>query len=120
MIYSQIISEGYATHLTDLTAPGGSRQAVGNARMFLRKSCFGLPVQTDSKKLVKRTTSNQSSQTGCDFSRLSRKDSRLSQPQITVSDSGNTLLEAGQATFDSATRARGVSPRPKLSLNQST
>lgn len=38
-----ILSEGYAAHLAQLVAPGGSRPAQGNARMVIPRGYFGLP-----------------------------------------------------------------------------
>jgi len=39
------LSEGYADHLSQLSAHGGSRPAQGNARMVIPRSTFGLPGQ---------------------------------------------------------------------------
>lgn len=62
-----VISEGYASHLSDLKSPGMalSRPAQGNARMVLSRGCFGLPGQGMSgaagglrrRRSAKRTTS---------------------------------------------------------------
>lgn len=38
-----VLSEGYAAHLAQLVAPGGSRPAQGNARMVIPRGYFGLP-----------------------------------------------------------------------------
>lgn len=38
-----VLSEGYAAHLTQLQAYGGSRPAQGNARMVIPRGQFGLP-----------------------------------------------------------------------------
>lgn len=57
---AQILSDGYAAHLSDLTAHGGSRPAQGNARMVIQKGCFGLPGLSMSlrrRRSAKRTTS---------------------------------------------------------------
>jgi len=39
------LTEGYAAHLSKLSAPGGSVPAQGNARMVIPRTCFGLPGQ---------------------------------------------------------------------------
>ncbi|XP_064461362.1 protein retinal degeneration B-like isoform X2 [Ornithodoros turicata] len=62
-----VISEGYASHLSDLKSPGMalSRPAQGNARMVLSRGCFGLPGQglagaaggLRRRRSAKRTTS---------------------------------------------------------------
>lgn len=58
----QILSEGYSAHLSQLMSPGFTRPAVGNARMFLRKSNFRLsvhePHSRESKKSARRTISH--------------------------------------------------------------
>lgn len=60
-IILQILSDGYAAHLSELKAPGLSRPAQGNARMFLFRGFFGLPGQAGSTirqcRSAKRTTS---------------------------------------------------------------
>lgn len=38
-----ILTEGYAAHLSQLQAHGGSRSAKGNARMVIPRGQFGLP-----------------------------------------------------------------------------
>ena len=48
------LPEGYAEHLSKLTAHGGSRPAQGNARMVIHKTSFGLPGQNAG--LVRRRT----------------------------------------------------------------
>ncbi|XP_043281556.1 protein retinal degeneration B isoform X2 [Venturia canescens] len=58
-----ILSEGYAAHLSQLQAHGGSRSAKGNARMVIPRGQFGLPGlnvslrRRSSFKAAKRTTS---------------------------------------------------------------
>jgi len=37
------LMDGYAAHLAQLVAPGGSRPAQGNARMVIPRGFFGLP-----------------------------------------------------------------------------
>uniref|UniRef100_T1JJI2 DDHD domain-containing protein n=1 Tax=Strigamia maritima TaxID=126957 RepID=T1JJI2_STRMM len=57
---AQILSDGYAAHLSDLTVPGGSRPAQGNARMVIPKGCFGLTghgMSLRRRRSAKRTTS---------------------------------------------------------------
>uniref|UniRef100_T1GYJ1 Uncharacterized protein n=1 Tax=Megaselia scalaris TaxID=36166 RepID=T1GYJ1_MEGSC len=39
------LSDGYAAHLNNLQALGGSRPAQGNARMVIPRGCFNLPGQ---------------------------------------------------------------------------
>jgi hypothetical protein len=45
-----ILIDGYAAHLTNLMAHGGSRPAQGNARMVLPRGYFGLPGQSFSRR----------------------------------------------------------------------
>ncbi|XP_069134986.1 protein retinal degeneration B-like isoform X2 [Argopecten irradians] len=105
---AQILSDGYAVHLQSLQLLG--RAAVGNARMFIRKGCMTVPNQSETRKsegkrAVKRVSSNSAS--GGDFLK----------PQdvlITVSDTGNTIVQNSQADFRTTARARGSSPRPKV------
>jgi hypothetical protein len=55
-----ILIDGYAAHLTNLMAHGGSRPAQGNARMVLPRGYFGLPGQSFSRRRsrsAKRATS---------------------------------------------------------------
>lgn len=58
---STVLSDGYAAHLTDLKAHGGSRAAKGNARMVLPRGCFGIGNQIGGglrhRHSAKRTTS---------------------------------------------------------------
>lgn len=55
------LSEGYAAHLTNLAAPGGSRPAQGNARMVIPRTCFGLPghIPVDLRQKSFRTNSKK-------------------------------------------------------------
>ncbi|XP_012945649.1 protein retinal degeneration B [Aplysia californica] len=59
---AQVLSDGYSAHLSQLMSPGFTRPAVGNARMFLRKSNFRLSPSEhqsrESKKLARRTISH--------------------------------------------------------------
>ncbi|XP_013794792.1 protein retinal degeneration B-like isoform X2 [Limulus polyphemus] len=56
-----VLTDGYAAHLSDLKAPGGSRSAQGNARMILPRGVFVLPGQgvggLRQRHSAKRTTS---------------------------------------------------------------
>ncbi|XP_023216410.1 protein retinal degeneration B-like isoform X2 [Centruroides sculpturatus] len=58
---STVLSDGYAAHLTDLKAHGGSRAAKGNARMVLPRGYFGMGNQMGGglrhRHSAKRTTS---------------------------------------------------------------
>ena len=93
--------------------PGASRPASGNAKIMLRKSCFSLPTQTESKRSSKnRPDSSSLRANSIDIPGFMRQESGVAQTLITVDDSGNTLLQP----VGSATRTRGVSPRPKLSF----
>ena len=112
----QVLSNGYAAHLQDLTGPGGSRQAQGNARLFLRKSCFCLPGQNKipGKKPIRKTlslpqrSSYRGPSGGGGFGG-SENQPQPSMPAIAISETGNTVLDPGAP----AARARGVSPRGK-------
>ncbi|XP_067120627.1 protein retinal degeneration B-like isoform X3 [Centruroides vittatus] len=56
-----VLTNGYAVHLNNLKAPGGSRPAQGNARMILPHGGFSKPGQSLSclhqRRSAKRTTS---------------------------------------------------------------
>ncbi|KAH9515200.1 hypothetical protein Btru_019493 [Bulinus truncatus] len=58
---AQILTDGYSAHLNQLMTPGFTRPAVGNARMFLRKSNFRLsghePHSRESKKVTRHSSS---------------------------------------------------------------
>ncbi|CAH1800392.1 unnamed protein product [Owenia fusiformis] len=130
---AQVLEDGYAAHLEQLTSHGGSRAAVGNARLFLRKQCFGLPGQKRKsirKRSVKKTTSLPPG--GGPIHSMSREQSLstkrrkspsrppsysecVTTPSIGVSESGKTYLDVGTAGTGKASRSRGSSPRPKLS-----
>lgn len=84
--------------------PGASRPATGNARMFLRKSCFRLPNQSDSKKSAKRTVSYPGPGKNAEFLRL--PDMGPGPTKIIVPDHPVGEEEG----FGSAMRARGKSP----------
>ncbi|XP_060558830.1 protein retinal degeneration B-like isoform X3 [Ruditapes philippinarum] len=111
------MTSGYAAHLEFLMSPVGSRPASGNAVFLLRKTCFSLP--TSEKRGSKHRASNVSTLSGqFDIPGVSRPESGAGpQTLITVSDQGNTLLQPVQPSFGAAVRARGTSPRPKMSLD---
>ncbi|XP_076344495.1 protein retinal degeneration B-like isoform X3 [Tachypleus tridentatus] len=62
---AMVLTDGYAAHLSNLKAHGGSRPAQGNARMILPRGVFGLPCQgvgsLRQRHSAKRTTSYPSS-----------------------------------------------------------
>lgn len=101
----QVIADGYAAHLNNLMDPGALRPATGNARMFLRKSCFRLPSNTESKKTAKRTVSYPGTAgKGAEFLRL--PDTAPGPTKIIVPD-----VPIGEEDgFGGAARARGKSP----------
>ena len=104
----QILSEGYAAHLNSLQ--GISRPASGNARMFIRRSCFSLPGQhrASSKRSVRKTVSLPQ--------RGSMRENLLKDKEnIRINESGVTIVEPGLSTAGTASRARGSSPRVKIS-----
>ncbi|XP_041348927.1 protein retinal degeneration B-like [Gigantopelta aegis] len=98
---AQILSDGYAAHLSDLLSPGFSVPAVGNARMFLRRSCFRLPRQTDTRKLTKRAASypSHSSSGGAEFIR-----DVMTSTKITVTDTESPSQEETQPKRTSCCR----------------
>ncbi|XP_070205343.1 protein retinal degeneration B-like [Littorina saxatilis] len=102
---AQVIADGYAAHLNNLMDPGALRPATGNARMFLRKSCFRLPSNTESKKTAKRTVSYPGTAgKGAEFLRL--PDTAPGPTKIIVPD-----VPIGEEDgFGGAARARGKSP----------
>ena len=57
------LADGYADHLAQLSAHGGSRPAQGNARMVIPKATFGLPGQAPGLQLVRRRTLRQAKRT---------------------------------------------------------
>lgn len=106
----QVLSDGYAVHLNELTEHGGSRPASGNARMFLRRSCFSLPGQhrPSNKRSVRKTVSLPQ--------RGSMREKLLTDKEnIRVNETGVTIVEPGLSTAGTASRARGSSPRVKIS-----
>ncbi|KAL4223794.1 Membrane-associated phosphatidylinositol transfer protein 2 [Mactra antiquata] len=114
------ISSGYAIHLEYLNSnlnPGGSRPASGNAVYLLRKTCFSLPFN-EKRGSKHRSSSYAPVVGGQNELGISRPESGAGpQVSITVSDQGNTLLQPVQPSFGSAARARGTSPRPKMTLD---
>ena len=121
----QILADGYAAHLEDMTQAGACRQASGNARFFLRKSCFSLPGQTAkvkatagggsaAKRLVRKTLSMPGG-TRRDLAATPARGQ--GQAFAVVSENGNTVLEPGVAG-EAASRSRGVPPRPKIKVTQ--
>lgn len=104
----QVLSEGYAAHLSDLRAPGTTRQAVGNARLFIQKGSFTKTFQSEGKKALKRVPSNPTP--AGDFK---NKHDGLLHTTISVGPEGHTIIEHGGA---STVRTRGTSPKPKLVL----
>lgn len=105
------IPSGYAIHLDQLMIPGASRPASGNAKLMLRKSCFNLPME-NKRSSKNRPDSSSLRANSVDIPGFMRQESGYSQTLITVDDSGNTLLQP----IGAAARARGVSPRPKISF----
>ena len=60
LLFTQILREGYAAHLTKLSSSPASRLAVGNSRLIIRKACFGLPRRpVKGKNKLRRTTSDK-------------------------------------------------------------
>ncbi|XP_037919293.1 protein retinal degeneration B isoform X2 [Hermetia illucens] len=51
-----VLSEGYASHLSNLMAVGGSRPAQGNARMVIPRGCFNLPGQGSNPRRRSKDT----------------------------------------------------------------
>lgn len=96
--------------------PGGSRPASGNAVFLLRKTCFSLPSAENKRSSKQRPASTMT--TGqLELPPFARQESSSPQTLITVSEQGNTLLQPVQPSFGAAVRARGTSPRPKMSLD---
>lgn len=97
--------------------PGALRPASGNARMFLRKSCFRLPANPESKKAAKRTTSypGTGSTKGGEFLRL--PDTAPGPTKIIVPD-----MPVGEEDSygGGAARARGKSPSVQKNAGSKT
>lgn len=89
---AQVLSDGYASHLSDLTAHGGSRPAQGNARMVIPRGCFGLPGQSNAG--------------------LRRRRSAKRTPSYPIAGSGQGQ---GPGPSEGVIRPRGVSPKPASS-----
>ncbi|XP_062569134.1 protein retinal degeneration B-like isoform X1 [Saccostrea cucullata] len=98
MAHAQGLSEGYAAHLSDLRAPGTTRQAMGNARLFIQKGVFTKTFKSEGKKSVKRISSNPTP--AGDF--VNKHDGHL-HTTISVAPEGHTIIQQGGAT---STRAR--------------
>ena len=120
-----MLADGYASHLEDVSQAGASRQASGNARFFLRKSCFSLPGQSSkfksshavaaaasSKRLVRKTLSMPGG-TRRDFGMTPSVRGGQGQTFAVVSENGNTVLDPGVAG-EASSRNRGVMTRPKI------
>ncbi|XP_056002501.1 protein retinal degeneration B-like isoform X4 [Ostrea edulis] len=105
---AQVLSEGYAAHLSDLRVPGTTRQAVGNARLFIQKGAFTKTFQSEGKKALKRVPSNPIP--AGDF--VNKHDGLL-HTTISVGPEGHTIIQQGGATN---VRTRGTSPKPKIAL----
>ncbi|KAK7086800.1 Membrane-associated phosphatidylinositol transfer protein 2, partial [Halocaridina rubra] len=57
---AQVLTDGYAAHLSSLSALGKSRPAKGNPQMVIPRGFFGLPGQSNAlrrRRSAKRTTS---------------------------------------------------------------
>ena len=88
----QTLTEGYVSHLNQLTSYGGSRPAQGNARMVLPRGGFGGVRQRRST--AKRTTSYPlSSQMSCPNSIISN--TQIPQQQPASADSTSTQYYCG-------------------------
>ncbi|XP_071093822.1 protein retinal degeneration B-like [Haliotis cracherodii] len=108
---AQIISDGYAAHLTDLMSPGRSRPAVGNARMFLRKSCFRLPRPQENRKMTKRTISVPCHGTTTADLLTSSEFTQNVTTKITVTDTA--AGDQGSTTSPTTEKQSGKSPSVK-------
>ncbi|XP_067933017.1 protein retinal degeneration B-like [Watersipora subatra] len=97
---SQVLEEGYATHLKNLQLTSEIRPATGNARLFLQKSSFLLPGQKYKKSASKV---QQRSNPLCSGDII---------PAITIDRSGNTSIDPGAAGGGgNSSKVRGRSPR---------
>ena len=109
-----MLTDGYAAHLHQLHA-GYARSAVGNARLFIRKGCINAPIVVEAtKKALKRLSSNTIANPAG-----SSNTSDVVRPidaVISVGEGGNTRVQNSYLDY-SASRARGTSPRPKISLH---
>jgi len=98
--------------------PGGSRPASGNAIFLMRKTCFSLPCSEHKRSSKHRPMSSQVA-SQLDVPGITRQESSSPQTLITVSEQGHTVLQPVQPSFGTAVRARGTSPRPKMTLGDS-
>lgn len=117
---AQIISDGYAAHLNNLTELGALRPATGNARLFLRKSCFRLPTAGDNKRAAKRTCSypGSSAHKGPEGFRL--PDTAPGPTQIVVPEIGSCVVVEEEGYGGGAVKARGNSPAVQKSVSNRT
>ena len=124
-IYSkkkQILTGGYASHLEDMMRSGNVRAASGNARFFLRKSCFSLPSQiklkaASSKKSVRKTLSMPGrGVAGGGGGGIGGAVGAVDPTGgVVLSEQGNTVLDPRCASAGAA-KSRGASPRPKITI----
>ncbi|KAG1678718.1 Protein retinal degeneration B [Nymphon striatum] len=92
---AQVLNDGYAAHLSQLTKSPLSRQTQGNARMLLPRSCFNLPGQNTA------VGSTRGRRTAC----------RTSSFPLTCgnTESSNMAITSGLG------KIQAMSPRPPIS-----
>ena len=102
-------------HLAQLASLPISRQATGNARMFLRKGCFSLPGQNKniSKTAIRKTMSLPPKHSSF------REGNKSSGARITITDDGSTVIEPGVGVSGMSQRGVAVRKLPATQYNSS-
>ena len=102
----QVLNEGYAAHLQDLTLSSMISPSTCNARLFLQKSSFTLPGQKPTK--AKKSQQHHHHHLSSSLPRGSLDRS----PAITVDTCGNTTIDPGlQGGFSNSSKVRGRIPK---------
>lgn len=88
MICFQVLTDGYAAHLSSLTSPDSPVQPLGNLRMSLRKAGFSFAVHRATN--VSHGRKNRVRKTASLPTR--RQPLAILGPAIAVTDEGNTVI----------------------------
>jgi len=94
----QVLTDGYAAHLSSLTCAESPRQPLGNLRMSLRKSGFSFPVHRAVSDVSQSSRKNRVRKTASLPTRRQQLAVHAS-PSIAVTDEGNTIV-GSERDFD--------------------
>jgi len=86
----QMLTDGYAAHLSSLTSADSPIQPLGNLRMSLRKAGFSFPVHRAAN--VSQGRKNRVRKTASLPTR--RQQLAICGPAIAITDEGNTVVGA--------------------------